>query len=230
MNILLAEDNRDVSTNIAEYLEPRGAKLDFAYDGANALGLAIANRYDCIVLDIMMPVIDGYEICRRLRSQEGEQTPILMLTALDSLSNKIKGFDSGADDYLIKPFELPELYARLKALCKRTRISQTDGPLTIEDLECNPKTLSVTRAGRKLKLGPIELKILFALARASPNPVTKEQLEAEIWSGDVVEKDVLRSHIYSIRRIVDKPFETALIHTIHSLGYWIGKDKNGAAS
>ena len=201
MHVLVIEDDFDVSANIAEYLEDKGYILDFAYDGVSGLHLAATKRYDVIVLDIMLPGIDGVTLLRRLR-QEGNQrtdTPVLMLTARDGLENKIEGFQAGADDYLVKPFALPELHLRLEALHRRGAGQKSALVLKVHDLIFDTHQRIVTRDGQPIYLNRIELKILEHLMRASPAMVTKEQLETEIWSDAYVGGDVLRAHIYRLR-------------------------------
>ena len=217
MNVLMIEDDADVATNVAEYLEQRGARLDFAYDGGQGFELAGARRYSVIVLDLGLPVMDGIDVCRRLR-RAANDTPILMLTARDELEEKVAGFQAGADDYLVKPFALPELYHRLVALVRRAE-GPADATLTVADLELDPQTREVRRAGRRLHLNRTEFRLLELLARATPSMVSREQLEAEIWGDDEIGPDLLRSYVYRIRQRIDKPFTTALLETVHGQGY-----------
>lgn len=217
--VLIVEDHSDLAANIGDYLEAGGFVVDFATDGLSALGLAADNRYDAVVLDIMLPGIDGYEVCRRLRRQLGLDIPVIMLTARDTLDDKLAGFDQGADDYLVKPFAMQELEARLLAMIRRRRGELDSGALQIADLCYDPSTLRVTRAGQSLKLSPIALRMLRLLMREAPKLVTREQLETEVWGHDIPDSDALRSHLYSLRKIIDKPFEEQLLHTIPGVGY-----------
>ena len=221
MHVLVIEDDFDVSANIAEYLEDKGYLLDFAYDGISGLHLAATKPYDVIVLDIMLPGIDGVTLLRRLRqaSNQGADTPVLMLTARDGLENKIEGFQAGADDYLVKPFALPELYLRLEALHRRRIGQNSTMVLKVHDLIFDTHQRTVVRDGQPIHLNRMELKILERLMRASPAMVTKEQLETEIWSDAYVGGDALRSHIYRLRKAVDRPFDRPLIRTLHGQGY-----------
>jgi len=162
MRILVIEDNTDIAANLGDYLEDRGHTVDFAADGVTGLHLAVVHDFDAIVLDLSLPGLDGLEVCRKLRNEARKQTPVLMLTARDSLDNKLAGFDSGADDYLIKPFALQEVEVRLNALARRGRSAQTR-VLEVADLEYNLDTLEVRRGGKLLQLNPTALKILQAL-------------------------------------------------------------------
>ncbi|MCB1664952.1 MAG: response regulator transcription factor [Pseudomonadales bacterium] len=219
MKVLVIEDNRDIAANIADYLEPKGHILDFAANGLQGLQLAVSERYDVIVLDIMLPGLDGFSLCHRLRTEARIGTPVLMLTARDQLDDKLEGFRAGADDYLVKPFSVKELEVRMEALVKR---SQHQGPsrlLKVADLEYDPDSLVATRAGQMLELNPIQRKLLEALMLNTHRVVTREELESLIWGDEVPDTDVLRTHIYHLRNVVDKPFAEKLIQTVHGAGY-----------
>ncbi len=218
MKILVIEDNRDIAANIADYLEPRGHVLDFAATGPHGLQLALLEHYDVIVLDIVLPGFDGMELCRRLRAQGRTAVPVLMLTARDQLEDKLEGFQSGTDDYLVKPFSVKELEVRLQALIKRG-VPQTAQRLTVGDLHYDPQTLAATRAGRTLELNPMQRKLLELLMSNAHRVVTREELERHIWGDALPDNDVLRTHIYSLRNIIDKPFAQKLLQTIHGTGY-----------
>ncbi len=224
MNILLIEDDADVATNIAEYMEQRGARLDFAYDGRQGFALASANRYSVVILDLGLPGLDGIEVCRRLR-RASTDTPVLMLTARDELEEKVEGFQAGADDYLVKPFALPELYHRLLALTRRAE-GTTAGLIEIADLEIDPQSHEVRRAGRRIHLNRTELRLLVVLAKATPKLVARAELEAEIWGDAVVGADLLRSYIYRIRQRIDRPFPVSLLETVHGEGYRLREDRD----
>ncbi|MBA2410008.1 MAG: response regulator transcription factor [Gammaproteobacteria bacterium] len=219
MRILTIEDNRHIAANIAQFLEARGHTLDFAEDGITGLHLAIVNAYDVIVLDLMLPGMDGLVLCRRLREDALKDTPILMLTARDTLTDKLDGFSAGADDYLVKPFSLRELEARLLALKRRTDPPRLAGRLTVGDLEYNPATLIVKRAGLTIDLSPTTRKILALLMRATHRVVGRAEIEREIWGDNPPDSDALRSHIHAIRNAIDKPFPIKLLHTVHGSGY-----------
>lgn len=220
---LIVEDNRDISGNIAEYLERHHYVLDFAYDGVSAVQLAMANSYDVIVLDLMLPRMDGLSVCERLRTGAALETPILMLTARDTLEDKLNGFRMGADDYLTKPFELQELHARLQALYKRSHRKATN-LLTVGDLILNRATLQVHRAGRHLDITPAGMRLLQRLMEAAPAVVARDDLEALLWADERPDGDALRSHMYKLRQIIDRPFANPLIHTVHRIGYRISEE------
>lgn len=217
--ILIVEDHRDLAANVGDYLEAGGFTVDFATDGLSALQLCNDNHYDAIVLDIMLPNIDGFEVCRRLRQELHLDTPIIMLTARDTLNDKVTGFDLGADDYLIKPFEMRELEVRLIAMIRRQRGELEGGQLQVGELSFDLETMRVMREGKSIKLSPITLHILKILMRESPKLVSRERLEAEVWGDDTPDSDTLRSHLYNLRKSIDKPFETQLMHTVPGIGY-----------
>lgn len=180
INLLLVEDNLDLANTVIEYLEISGIVCDHASNGQAGLNLALNQHYDVILLDIMLPRLDGQQLCAQLR-QQGSQTPILMLTSLDALPDKLASFAAGADDYLVKPFELAELVARIRALSLRR--SGQASRLQVADLVMELSTRKVSRAGQELHLSPICWTLLECLMRASPEPVTRERLEATIWGG-----------------------------------------------
>lgn len=220
---LIVEDNRDICGNIALYLEKHGYVLDFAYDGISAMHLALSNTYDVIVLDLMLPRMDGLSFCHKLRVEADVETPLLMLTARDTLDDKLKGFEAGADDYLVKPFALQELHARLQALFKRNQRS-TDKVLSVADLTMNKSTLEVHRAGQQINLSPAGMRLLQRLMEKAPSVVTREDLESLLWADERPDGDALRSHLYKLRQAIDKPFAHPLIHTAHRIGYRIAGD------
>ncbi|AOT10901.1 response regulator transcription factor [Pseudoalteromonas luteoviolacea] len=215
--VLVVEDNLEISRNIAEYLEPLGLILDFAYDGHQGAQLAMENYYDCIILDIMLPQMDGLAVCELLRSKANRHIPIIMLTARDALNDKLAGFNIGADDYLTKPFALEELYVRCLALAKR-HLLNCEKTLQIGDVSLNAQTQEVKRAGQVIVLQPIPLKILQLLMEHHPRPLSRSELCDKIWGDDPTDSDALRSHIYQLRKAIDKPFDSAIIKTIHSVG------------
>ncbi len=218
MRVLIIEDNPDIAANIGDYLEDQGYTVDFAGDGVTGLHLAVVNDFDAIVLDLALPGMDGLDVCRKLRNEAGKGTPVLMLTARDRLEDKLAGFETGADDYLVKPFELQELAARLKVLASRggRRIQRE---LRVGDLTYNVDTLSVTRAEVDIYLNPIGLKLLKRLMDASPNVVSRGDLEMVVWGEEMPDSDSLRVHIHSLRSAIDKPFGSMMIQTRHGIGY-----------
>ncbi len=224
-SILLVEDHRDIAELVFDYLEARGCSVDYAADGRDALRLGMDNRYDVVVLDIMLPGMDGLELCRRLRGEARLSSPVLMLTARDTLTDKLAGFDSGADDYLVKPFDLAELEARLRSLLRRSRGGAQGEVLVIADLTFDTRSMKVSRAGQDLVLTPIGLKILKVLMQESPAVVDRRVIERAIWGDLPPDSDALRSHMYNLRKVVDKPFPRALIHTLHSAGFRLAADE-----
>ena len=218
LRILVVEDNVDIAENIGDYLEAQGHIMDFAMDGIGGLHLAITQEYDVLILDIMLPGMDGITLCKKLREAGGKQTPVLMLTARDTLSNKLEGFKAGADDYLIKPFALQELEARIKALTKRVEIVEKSVQ-HVADLELDTGSMKVSRAGKPIDLNRACLKILQMLMQAYPNVVPRNEIEDTLWGDMPPGSDSLRSHIYILRRAIDKPFEQALLETVHGVGY-----------
>ena len=216
--ILLVEDHNDLAATIGGYMENSGFAMDYAADGSIALNLLEDNHYDLIVLDLMMPKVDGIKVARRLRDR-GDSTPILMLTARDSLDDKLEGFDAGADDYLVKPFEMDELLARATALIRRARGEVSDGAIKVGDLVFDPRTMRVERQGQRLNLSPTSIRILRVLMRESPRLVSREQIENELWGDMLPDSDTLRSHMYNLRKSIDRPFETKLLHTVQGMGF-----------
>jgi len=217
MQILVVEDNKDILANLADYLTLQGYLVDCAADGLSGLHLAATKRYDLIVLDIMLPGIGGYGLCQQLRNNAKLTTPIIMLTARDTLDDRLEGFNAGADDYLIKPFALAELLARIQAILKRTKGQLRQ--LKVDDLVYDTDTLEVSREGVALKLNPIGLKLLACLMEKSPAVVKRSVLEETVWGDDCPDSDSLRSHIHQLRQVVDKPYSKSLIHTVHRIGY-----------
>jgi len=217
--ILLVEDNRGISEMVGEFLERRGYSVDYAADGVTGLHLAVSNSYDVIVLDLMLPGIDGIEVCRKLRQEAKKSTPVLMLTARDTIEDKVTGLDAGADDYLVKPFEVKELEARVRALIRRDRRQVSQEVFRVGELVLDTATLRLTRNAKDLQVSPIGLKLLTILMRESPRVVSRRDIEREVWGDMLPDSDTLRSHLYNLRKVIDKPFEKTLLHTIHSAGY-----------
>lgn len=218
MRILIVEDQPDILQNIADYLELKGYLVDCAYDGLGGLHLAVTQPFDLIILDLMLPGMDGITLCQRLRQEARMQTPIIMLTARDSVDDKLKGFQAGADDYLVKPFSLPELHARVEAVLRRGQAG-LQNLLIVGDLTYDMNNLEVSRQGTALKLSPIGLKILEKLMKKSPHIVKREALEELLWGECLPGSDSLRSHIHTLRQAIDKPFTQPLLHTVHGIGY-----------
>lgn len=221
MRILVIEDHRDIASAICDYLGARGHAVDVAHDGVAGLHFAVVNDYDAVVLDLGLPGIDGLDVARQLRKTARKTTPIIMLTARDTIGDKLAGFGSGADDYLVKPFELAELDARLTAIRRRTIPGGERERLQVSNLEYDVPTRHVTRAGRPIRLTPIEQRLLLFLMRNSHRVVTRAELEQELWGHTPPDSDALRTHIAGLRAAIDRPFNAPLLHTLHGVGYRI---------
>lgn len=219
--ILLVEDNRSLSEVVGEYFENKGFGVDYAGDGMDGYRLATKNSYDVIVLDLNLPRMDGLQVCRKLREDGKIATPVLMLTARDAVSDKVLGLEAGADDYLIKPFAIQELEARIRALIRRERRQVSTEVYKVADLILDTGSLRATRANRDLTLSPIALRLLGILMRESPRVVTRRDIEREIWGDELPESDTLRSHLYNLRKAVDRGFDKQLLHTVQTAGYRI---------
>jgi DNA-binding response OmpR family regulator len=219
MRLLLIEDHKDIAANVAEYFEARGDEVEHAEDGLSGLETALNKSYDVIVLDLMLPGLDGLSLCRQLRHAGHTRVPVLMLTAKDLLEDKIEGFEAGADDYLIKPFSLAELDARLKALVRRATPPQAPRTLSVGDLRFDLDTLEAERGGERIKLNPTTRRILAVLMQNSHRVVTRAELERELWGDQPPEGDFLRAHMHALRTAIDKNFAHKLLHTIHGTGY-----------
>jgi DNA-binding response OmpR family regulator len=225
MRILVIEDNRDILANVLDYLQLKGYRVDGAQAGLRGLQLATTVHYDLIVLDIMLPGMDGYQLCKRLREDARSEVPILMLTARDALEDRLTGLRAGADDYLVKPFALSELVARIEAILRRSSGGKKR-QLKVADLVYDLDTLDITRAGQPLKLNPLTMKLLAILMQKSPAVVRREALEEALWGDDSPDSDSLRSHIHQLRQVIDKPFATPLLHTLHGVGYRLADKDN----
>lgn len=224
MHLLLIEDHQDIAGNIAEYFAARGVSVTHAVDGPSGLELALHHPYDAIVLDLMLPGMDGIAVCRNVRQAGHTRVPILMLTAKDLLTDKVEGFEAGADDYLVKPFSLIELDARLKALVRRAGPLESARVLVVGDLKFDLNTLEAERGGERIKLNPTTRRILAMLMQNSNRVVTRAELEHELWGDRAPEGDFLRAHMHALRTAIDKNFAVKLLHTIHGTGYRLSQD------
>jgi DNA-binding response OmpR family regulator len=222
--ILIIEDNPVLVANLFAYLEARSYSLDAAQDGQAGLRSALGSSHDAIVLDWMLPRLDGEEVLKELRAR-GVTTPILMLTARDDLPHKIAGFRAGADDYLTKPFAFVELEVRLDALILRSRGRAQ--VLVVDDLRFDLATQEVTRGGTALQIFAGGKKLLEELMRSSPAVVSRDRLESTLWGNNPPHRELLRSHMYALRRSVDGPFAAKLIHTVPKLGYRVARLETG---
>ena len=221
LSVLLVEDHRQLAQTVVEFLEQEGALVDYASDTTLARTLVQEHHYDILVLDVMLPGEDGYSFCQYLRKELALDTPVIFMTSRDQLDDKLEGFARGGDDYIVKPFALPELVARVQALVRRERREVAPNLLTVADLQLDPARQEVRREGQILKLSPTAFRILRILMRESPKVVSREQLEHELWGDLVPDSDALRSHLYNLRKAVDKPFEHALLETLPGVGFSI---------
>jgi DNA-binding response OmpR family regulator len=218
MRILIIEDHVDIADNISDFLESRGHSADLAFNGIHGLHLAVTNSYDVIILDIMLPGLDGISLCKRYTRDAPGPAPILMLTAKDTLEDKLAGFEVGADDYLIKPFALEELEARVLVLGRRNK-PESAKILTCGTLSINTGTCEVTRDGESVKLNKTCYRILVELMQSFPNIVSREELEFALWQDYTPASDTLRSHMYNLRRAVDQGHDESIIETVVGMGY-----------
>ncbi|ESP90554.1 response regulator transcription factor [Pseudoalteromonas luteoviolacea] len=222
MQVLLVEDSKNIAEVIFDYFEGSEVALDHAATGILGLELAKSNHYDCIVLDLMLPGMNGLDICKSLR-ELGINTPVIMLTARDTDEDMLQGFHHGADDYLVKPFNIELLEARILSLARRYSGTGFKTELVQGSLKLNISTHQVWRDGDEIKLSPISFKILKLLVERSPNVVTREEMEFQLWGEDLPEQDVLRKHIYQLRKKIDNPYNKDLIETIPKIGYKLNK-------
>jgi DNA-binding response OmpR family regulator len=217
MKILVIEDDAGISTMIRRGLEDERYQVDIARDGARGLELARTNEYGIIVLDLMLPKMDGWQVCERLRSTRN-QTPILMLTARDSIDDRVKGLDAGADDYLPKPFDFKELLARLRALSRRERVHRAR-LIKISDLEIDTAGRRVTRAGQEVRLSHREFELLEALASNEGRVLDRQTIQERVWLNEDVYSNMVDVYIGTLRKKIDAGHADKLIRTIHGIGY-----------
>jgi DNA-binding response OmpR family regulator len=218
VRILLIEDHLPLQRALAEMFEVHGHVIDFASDGRSGLALALEDPPDVVVLDIGLPGIDGLRVCERLRSQADRHIPILLLTARDTLEDKLRGFAVGADDYLVKPFAPDELLARCNALAQRHRLG-TPHQLNIGSLRIDRRSQTAYRFGQTLALQGRPYQILLALAESWPRALTRTELTRLLWPEEPPPSDPLRSHLYLLRAALDKPFAEPMLVTIHGVGF-----------
>lgn len=216
--ILMVEDHYELATTVCEFLEEHGFVIDHARNLDAARNFLMNQPYHLLLLDINLPDGSGYDLCEWLRNDQGKDIPILMLTARDTLDDKLKGFTAGTDDYLVKPFDFNELVMRIRALIKRSLGEVSSSKIQIHDLILDSSTQTVTRAGQHIELPRIQFKLLKILMRNSPKVITKQEIIIELWGDEEPESDALRSHIYNLRKMVDKPFDQKLIHTVSGVG------------
>ena len=226
MHLLLVEDERTIATYVKRGLEAEGYAVDLASTGRQALDWTDTAAFDVIVLDIMLPEVDGLTVCRQLRTR-GLRTPILMLTARDAVDDRVAGLDAGADDYLVKPFAVKELLARLRALARRTADSPRTPVLQLADLTLDPRTQQVRRGGRVIDLASKEYAVLECLMRVPGHILSRTAIADHVWNYDVYnQSNVVDVYIRNLRRKIDDPFEVKLIRTVRGAGYRLSLEAN----
>jgi two-component system copper resistance phosphate regulon response regulator CusR len=218
MKILLVEDEQAVAGFIKKGFESEGFILDIAYDGQTAQILFLKNSYDAVILDVNLPVMNGYQLCK-LFKQQNNHIPIIMLTAFDSIDNKTSGFEAGADDYLVKPFEFKELLLRIKALTRRN-LNEDKKTLTLTDLELNLSAKSVTRAGKRIDLTAREYTLLEYLLLNKGRVISRVDIAEKVWDLNFdTNTNVIDVYINYLRKKIDKDFSPKLLHTVVGMGY-----------
>ena len=218
-HVMIVDDDREIRELAGNFLKKNGLAVTLAADGRQMRTLLESLSVDLIVLDIMMPGDDGLQLCRELRVGKHKATPVLMLTARDPVDDRVQGFALGADDYLVKPFSLKELDARIKALVRRAQGRQVQGTLVWEDLQVDTRAPQAWRQGRSINLTPTTHKLLLSLVRAAPDVVRKREAEYLLWGEAPPEGGALRTHMHDLRRQIDKNFTRALIETVHGIGW-----------
>jgi len=219
MHILIVEDDADIAANLYDYLTGKGHVVDAAPNGVTALHLVTTQRFDAIVLDVGLPGIDGLTLAQRIRSDARSDVPILMLTARDTLDDKLAGFEAGADDYLVKPFALKEVEVRLQALVKRAQGRVVHSTLRFGALSYDPFSGVVTWQDKPLKLSPKTLKLLVTMLAQPGRLFSREDLEHAVWGELQANSDTLRSHLSQLRRELALPDGRSVIETVHGRGY-----------
>lgn len=229
LRILLVEDHAPLREQVAALLIRAGYVVDEAADGRLGLLMALECPPDVLLLDIGLPGLDGIKLCEALRAQSAAHVPILMLTARDALPDKLLGFAAGADDYLVKPFAGEELLARVQALSRRKGMGE-DYMLSIGSLCIDRRVRTANRCGQILLLPPTAFAILLLLAETWPRALSRSQLVEALWQGEAPDSDALRTHIFKLRQQLDKPFEHAMLKTVHGVGFRLQSDITSAAA
>ncbi len=219
MKVLIVEDDSSIVANLYDYLEADGYEVDVASNGNAGLQMALAEPWDAILLDLSLPGMDGLTLCRTLRENAHRDTPVLMLTARDSLDDKLQGFVHGTDDYLVKPFSLKEVGARLGAMIKRYQGRVASMGFQFADVHLDPSTMTVERAGHPVKLPPKCFHLLRILMQQPRRTFSRVELESEIWGEKLPDSDTLRTHVYTLRRALCGSGEPDIVETLHGVGY-----------
>lgn len=225
MRILVIEDDANIAEVVKLGLERAHFAVDVARDGATGLQFATLGEYALVVLDLMLPEMDGWTVCEQLRERR-KTVPVLMLTARDTVADRVRGLEIGADDYLCKPFEFPELLARVQALLRRDKVNR-GRTIRISDLEIDTKRQRVSRGGHELMLTPREYALLEALARSEGQTLTREIVQEAVWSGEFVYPNTVDAHIKGLRKKIDADHEVRLIHTVYGMGYTLRRPSEG---
>jgi DNA-binding response OmpR family regulator len=224
LHLLVVEDHAPLREQLVALLKRAGHRVEEADDGRLAIAIAQAETPDVILLDLGLPDIDGIDLCTRLRNELPQRVPILMLTARDTLQDKLAGFGVGADDYLVKPFASEELLARVLAVARRADVSgayvQAIGSLTIDR-----RAREAHRDGVRLALTPTAFSILSMLADVYPRALTRSEVVRRLWGDDAPESDPLRTHLYQLRQAIDKPFAVPMLKTVHGVGFRLEADQ-----
>ena len=219
MRVLIIEDDLDIATNLYDFLESRGCVVDMARDGVSGMHLAVSGEFDAIVLDLGLPGMDGLRLCSKLRREARQDVPVLILTARDVLDDKLAAFDCGADDYLVKPFALREVEARLKALVSRRRGRVVDRKLVAGPIEFDTSSLAVSVDGRPVHLSRKCLRLLEMMMTAPNRVYSRAELEQALWGDEHPQSDSLRSHMHLLRRALTDGRGHSPIETVHGVGY-----------
>lgn len=217
LKILIVEDEHDIAANIWDFLEWRGCVVDHAANGEHGLQRAMTDSFDVIILDLGLPGLDGLDLCRRLR-EAGRSVPVLMLTARDSLDDCLRGFEHGADDYMVKPFVMRELEVRIRALHRR-QMPVLDACLQVGDLSYSPRSMLAERDGRSIALTVAQGHILDVLMRESPSVIRREAIAFLLWGEEGGSFAALHTHVCALRALIDRPFGSELLQTVHGIGY-----------
>ena len=216
LRVLVIEDQHDIAASIWDFLERRGHEVDHCADGVSGLARALQGDFDVIVLDLGLPRLDGLDLCRRLR-EAGHGVPILMLTARDTLDDKLRGFAEGADDYLVKPFAMRELEARIRAVQRRGHAIDT--ACSVGGLSYDPASMTAEREGRRIPLTRLQGSLLACLLRETPRIVPHARLIDSAWGPQGGDIAALQTQVYELRALVDKPFAQPLIRSVRGIGY-----------
>lgn len=220
IRMLVVEDHSGLAANLFEFFSDDRYILDFASDGLTALHLIATIQYDVIVLDVMLPGLSGFEICRRVRTDIRSSTPVILMTSKDGLQDKEEGFSAGADDYLVKPFDLRELQLRVEALYRRRAGFSRLSAMCVPGISFDPGTFMVrTDNGVQLELSGTGARIFEELIRAYPDTLSYTQIQNTIWGEREVDMNTLRTHVYSLRKTLQDTFRYPMIKTIHGRGY-----------